>query len=83
MTFQRFKKWNEKHQGLIVKKNKQFLAQQKQMFQPATEMQRDGASQTGDRQDEEVCFCSDDGLFSVNVMEPRASTKYMSVFSKW
>lgn len=32
MTFERFEKWNEKHQGVIVKTNKQFLEQQKQMF---------------------------------------------------
>lgn len=69
--------------GVIVKTNKQFLEQQKQMFQPATEMQRDEAVQAGDRKGEEVCFFSEDGLFSVNVMEIQASTKYICLCSQY
>lgn len=79
MAFERLEKLNEKHQCVIVKTNKQCWEQQKQMFQPATEMQRDEAAQAGDGQCEGVCFFSGDGLFSVNVMEIQASTKYIYV----
>lgn len=51
------------------------------MFKPATEMQQDEAMQAGDGQREDVCFFSEDGLFSVNVMEKTASTKYICVCS--
>lgn len=83
MGFERLEKLNEKHQCVIVKTNKQFLEQRKQMFQPATEMQQDEAIQAGDGQGEEVCFFSEDGLFSVNVMEKTASTKYICLCSEY
>lgn len=53
------------------------------MFQPATEMQWDRAVQAGDRQGEEVCFFSEDGLFSVNVTEIQAPTKYICLCSQY
>lgn len=46
MVFERLEKSNEKHQCVIVKTNKQFWEQQKQMLQPATEMQQ-GWSRAG------------------------------------
>lgn len=63
MTFERFEKWNEKHRAVIAKTNKHFLKQQKQMFQPATDLQREEAVLAGDRQGEQVCFFSADAMF--------------------
>lgn len=60
ITFKRFEKWNEKHQGVIVKTNKQFLEQQKQMFQPATVMQQEKVVHAEDGQAAEACFFSED-----------------------